>query len=156
MYKNIEKQTKLNLKELVKYQEGQVVSKTLVQNDYVSMTIFSFDKGEIISTIAIAVSSIVTTLIILLGVVLIIPLTPLLSSPVLEPAFTQILPALFGGLAVVFVSKNFRLALAPMLLMLVLFIFVPALNASTVGIMVPVGVLFSLGVARVLYKKGLL
>ena len=46
MYKNIEKQTKLNLKELVKYQEGQVVSKTLVQNDYVSMTIFSFDKGE--------------------------------------------------------------------------------------------------------------
>ena len=97
-----------------------------------------------------------TTLIILLGVVLIIPLTPLLSSPVLEPAFTQILPALFGGLAVVFVSKNFRLALAPMLLMLVLFIFVPALNASTVGVMVPVGVLFSLGVARVLYKKGLL
>ena len=101
-------------------------------------------------------SSIVTTLIILLGVVLIIPLTPLLSSPVLEPAFTQILPALFGGLAVVFVSKNFKLALAPMLLMLVLFIFVPALNASTVGVMVPVGVLFSLGVARVLYKKGLL
>ena len=49
MYKNIEKQTKLNLKELVKYQEGQVVSKTLVQNDYVSMTIFSFDKGEEIS-----------------------------------------------------------------------------------------------------------
>ena len=46
MYKNIEKQTKLNLKELVKYQEGQVVSKTLVQNDYVSMTIFSFHKGE--------------------------------------------------------------------------------------------------------------
>ena len=63
--------------------------------------------------------------------------------------------ALFGGLAVVFVSKNFRLALAPLLLMLVLFIFVPALNASTVGIMVPVGVIFSLVVARILYKKGL-
>ena len=42
MYKNIDKQTKLTLKELVEYQEGQVVSKTLVQNDYVSMTIFSF------------------------------------------------------------------------------------------------------------------
>ena len=40
MYKNIDKQTKLTLKELVEYQEGQVVSKTLVQNDYVSMTIF--------------------------------------------------------------------------------------------------------------------
>lgn len=46
MYKNIEKSTKLELKDLVVYQEGQVVSKTLVQNDLVSMTIFSFDKGE--------------------------------------------------------------------------------------------------------------
>lgn len=46
MYKNIEKQTKLNLKELVKYQEGQVVSKTLVQNDYVSMTIFPLTRAR--------------------------------------------------------------------------------------------------------------
>lgn len=50
MYKNIDKQTKLNLKDLVSYQEGQVVSKTLVQNDTVSMTLFSFDRGEEIST----------------------------------------------------------------------------------------------------------
>ncbi len=50
MYKNIEKQTVLELKDLVDYQKGQVVSKTLVQNDYVSMTLFSFDKGEEIST----------------------------------------------------------------------------------------------------------
>lgn len=50
MYKNIEKQVKLNLKDQVAYQKGQVVSKTLVQNEYVSMTIFSFDKGEEIST----------------------------------------------------------------------------------------------------------
>ncbi len=113
------------------------------------------EEGEIISTIAIAVSSIVTTLIIIVGVVLIVPLTPLLSSPVLAPAFSQLLPALFGGLAVVFISKNVRLSIAPVILMLMLFIFVPALNASTVGIMVPVGVVFSLAVARILYKKGL-
>ena len=50
MYKNIDKQVKLELKDLVAYQDGQVVSKTLVQNDFVSMTIFSFDKGEEIST----------------------------------------------------------------------------------------------------------
>ena len=62
MYKNIEKQTKLNLKELVKYQEGQVVSKTLVQNDYVSITIFSFDKGEEISTHAAGGDAMVTVL----------------------------------------------------------------------------------------------
>ena len=43
MYKNIEKQTKLQLKDLVEYQPGQVISKTLVQNEKVRMTIFSFD-----------------------------------------------------------------------------------------------------------------
>jgi quercetin dioxygenase-like cupin family protein len=50
MYKNIEKQTNLKLKDLVAYQPGQVVSKTLVQNEAVSMTVFSFDKGEEISS----------------------------------------------------------------------------------------------------------
>lgn len=114
------------------------------------------EEGEIVSTIAIAVSSIVTTIIIIIGVILITPLTPILDAPVLAPAFAQILPALFGGLGVVFVSKNWKIAVAPVILMLVLFIFVPALNASTVGIMVPVGVLFTIGVSRILYKKQLL
>ena len=114
------------------------------------------EEGEIISTIAIAVSSIVTTIIIIIGVILIIPLSPILSAPVLQPAFAQLLPALFGGLAVVFVAKNAKLSIAPIILMLALFIFVPALNAGTVGIMVPVGVLFTLGVARIMYKKGML
>lgn len=62
MYKNIEKKTKLQLKEQVAYQEGQVVSKTLVQNDTVSMTIFSFDKGEEISTHAAGGDAMVTVL----------------------------------------------------------------------------------------------
>lgn len=62
MYKNIEKQTKLQLKDLVAYQEGQVVSKTLVQNEAVSMTIFSFDKGEEISTHASGGDAMVTVL----------------------------------------------------------------------------------------------
>ncbi len=114
------------------------------------------EEGELVSTIAIAVSSIVTTLIILLGVLLIVPLTPILNAPILEPAFAQILPALFGGLGVVFISKNWKISVAPIVLMLVLFIAVPALNAGTVGIMVPVGVLFTLAVSRILYKKGLL
>jgi hypothetical protein len=116
----------------------------------------SSEEGEVVSTIAIGVSSIVTTLIIILGVLLITPLTPILSAPVLTPAFAQILPALFGGLGVVFISKNWKIAIAPVILMLALFIFVPALNSSTVGIMVPVGVLFTLGVSRILYKKGVL
>ena len=114
------------------------------------------EEGEVVSTIAIAISSIVTTLIIIVGVVLIVPLTPVLQAPQLQPAFDQILPALFGGLGVAFVSKNWKLAVAPVLLMLVLFIFVPALNAGTVGIMVPVSALFTIGVGRLLYKRGLL
>jgi len=114
------------------------------------------EEGEVVSTIAIAVSSIVTTLIIIVGVVLIVPLTPILQAPQLQPAFDQILPALFGGLGVAFVSKNWKLAVAPVLLMLVLFIFVPALNAGTVGIMVPVSALFTIGVGRILYKRGVL
>lgn len=114
----------------------------------------SDEEGEVISTISIAVSSIVTTLIIIFGVICIVPLTPLLESPVLVPAFDMILPALFGGLAVVFISKNLKLSIAPIIIMLVLFVFVPALNAGTVGIMVPVGVICTVVYARILYKKG--
>ncbi len=114
------------------------------------------EEGEIISTISIATSSIVTTIIVILGVILIVPLTPILSSEALDPAFAQMLPALFGGLGVVFVSKNWKLAIAPIVLMLILFITIPALNAGTVGIMVPVGVVFTIIVARIMYKKGIL
>ena len=114
------------------------------------------EEGEIISTIAIATSSIVTTLIVILGVICIVPLTPILSAPILEPAFAQILPALFGGLGVAFVSKNWKIAIAPIALMLILFIFIPALNSGTVGIMVPVSALFTIGMARIMYKKGVL
>ena len=114
------------------------------------------EEGEVISTIAIATSSIVTTLIIIVGVILIVPLTPVLQAPVLQPAFEQILPALFGGLGVAFVSKNWKIAVAPVVLMLILFIFVPALNSGTVGIMVPVSALFTIGTARILYKRGVL
>jgi len=116
----------------------------------------SSEEGEIISTVAIATSSIVTTIIILIGVICIVPLTPVLEAPILEPAFAQMLPALFGGLGVAFVSKNWKIAVAPVVLMLVLFIFVPALNSGTVGIMVPVSVLFTIGVSRILYKRGVL
>ena len=116
----------------------------------------SSEEGEIISTIAIATSSIVTTIIIIIGVICIVPLSPVLEAPVLEPAFAQMLPALFGGLGVAFVSKNWKIAVAPVVLMLALFIFVPALNAGTVGIMVPVSAIFTIITARIMYKKGIL
>lgn len=62
MYKNIEKETKLHLADLVEYCPGQVVSKTLVQNELVSMTIFSLDKGEEISSHSAGGDAMVTVL----------------------------------------------------------------------------------------------
>ena len=96
------------------------------------------EEGEVISTIAIATSSIVTTVVISLGVLMLAQLTPILNSPQLKPAFDNILPALFGGLAVVYVSKNWKIAMAPLIFMIALFLAVPAL-ASSVGVLVPVG-----------------
>lgn len=112
------------------------------------------EEGEVISTIAISTCSIVTTLVLVLGVCALSLITPILNSPVLEPAFNNILPALFGGLAVVYVSKNWKIAMAPLIFMVVLFLLVPSL-AGSVGILVPVGVIISLVSARILYKKGI-
>ena len=73
-------------------------------------------EGEVISTLAIGISSIVTTIILFLGMILLAQLTPILESEILAPAFANILPALFGGLAVVFISKNWKIAVGPTLL----------------------------------------
>lgn len=113
------------------------------------------EEGEIISTIAIATSSIITVLVIAAGVFALGHLEPVLSSPVLKPAFDNILPALFGGLGVVFISKNPKIAAAPLLFMIVLFLIAPGLSGS-VSVLVPVGVLIAIGAARLLYKKGML
>ena len=113
------------------------------------------EEGEVISTIAIATSSIVTTLVIILGVVMLAALTPILNSPVMAPAFDNILPSLFGGLAVVYISKNWKLAVTPLVFMVAVFLAFPSLSGS-VGILVPVGVLITLGAARIMYKRGLL
>ena len=115
----------------------------------------SSEEGEVVSTIAIATSSIVTTVIIAAGVLLLSQIAPFLASETLKPAFDNILPALFGALGVVFVSKNWKIAVAPIVVMVALFLFVPSL-ASAVGILVPVGALIAIGAARILYKKNLL
>ena len=111
------------------------------------------EEGDVISTIAIASSSIVTALVIALGVLLLGFLQPVLEAPALKPAFDNILPALFGALGLVFISKSPKIAAAPLLFMVVLFLAVPSL-ANSVSILVPVGALIAIAVARILYKKG--
>lgn len=112
------------------------------------------EEGEVISTIAIGVSALITTAIIALGVLLLSQIRGFIESPLMQPAFKNILPALFGPLAVVYVSKNWKIAATPLVFMVILFVCVPSLAAS-VGILVPVGALIAIGAARVLYKKGL-
>ncbi len=109
-------------------------------------------EGEVLSTIAVATSSLVTTLVIALGVFCIRFLQPVLESPVLKPAFDNIMPALMGSLGLVYFSKNWKLSIAPLLFMVTLFILVPSLSSS-VGILVPVGALVTWLVGRILQKK---
>ena len=62
MMKNLDVSTVLTLRDQVAYQPGQVVSKTLAQNDAVSVTLFAFDKDEEISTHASGGDAFVTCL----------------------------------------------------------------------------------------------
>ncbi|MBO7736981.1 MAG: hypothetical protein J6S22_03980 [Clostridia bacterium] len=118
------------------------------------------EEGEVISVISTAVSSIVTMFIIILGVILIAFLTPVLENPILKPAFDNLLPALFGSMAVVYISKNWKIAVVPATLMLVVFLTASlatgnsGLAGTLIGIMVPVGVIVSLVSARFMYTKG--
>lgn len=113
------------------------------------------EKGEVISTIAIAASSIVTTLILVIGMLLLNTLRPILESPALAPAFANVLPALFGGLGVVFLSKSWRIALTPMVLMLILFLIKPSMS-SAISLLIPFSAAITMVVARVLYKRKLI
>ena len=110
------------------------------------------EEADVISTIAIAASSIVTTLIIALGALLLFPLRPILESEVLAPAFNNITPALFGALGVIFISKAWKIAVAPIAFMIPFFLFVPN-SRDYVGLMVPVGVIIALIAARIMYRK---
>lgn len=111
------------------------------------------DEGEVISTISIATSSIMTIIIILLGVCLLSALHGFFENPMLAYAFDNVLPALFGGLGVVYMSRYFKIAVLPMTLMVLLFVFVPYLNSGMVGIMIPVSMVITLIYSRILYNR---
>lgn len=98
-------------------------------------------ENEIVSTLSIAVSSLVTIVILALGVLLLQPLQPLLQSPVLQPAFDNVVPALFGAMAYKYYRKNLKLAVWPLLMMSVLFILMPSLQSQTSILILPSGAL---------------
>ena len=98
-------------------------------------------ENEIVSTLSIAVSSLVTIVILALGVLLLQPLQPLLQSPVLQPAFDNVVPALFGAMAYKYYRKNLKLAVWPLVMMSALFILAPALQSQTSILILPSGAL---------------
>ena len=98
-------------------------------------------EHEVISTLSIATSSLVTILVLALGVLLMIPLQPVLQSAVLKPAFANVVPALFGAMACQYFRKDPRLAVVPMCAMTLLFVLVPSLTSSTSMMIMPAGAL---------------
>ena len=98
-------------------------------------------ENEVISTLSIATSALVTIVVLALGVVLLIPLQPVLQSPVLAPAFDNVVPALFGAMAYKYYRKDPLLALIPLTVMIVLFTLVPSLTSSTSFMIIPSGAL---------------
>jgi len=113
------------------------------------------EEGDVISTIAIAVSSIVTVIIVSVFVVLMVPLSPVFSNPVLTPAFSNVVPSLFGGMMVAYIAKCAKVAVPVILLGAVLFVAVPAL-AGVYPLILPVFALLAIGYARILYRRNLI
>ena len=102
-------------------------------------------ENEIVSTLSIATSSLVT-------IVILVPLQPVLQSPALQPAFANVVPALFGAMAYQYYRKNIVVAIAPLVVMSVLFTLVPGLISSTSFMIIPSGAL-AIGIAYTIYKK---
>ncbi len=109
-------------------------------------------ENEIISTLSIATSSLVTIVVLALGVALLVPLQPVLQSPVLQPAFANVVPALFGAMAYQYFRKNVQVAVAPLVVMSLLFMLVPSLTGSTSFMIIPSGAL-AIGIAYSIYRK---
>ena len=99
-------------------------------------------ENEIISTLSVATSALVTMVVIFIGVLLLIPLTPLLNNPVIKPAFDNVLPAI----------KSLKLSVLPLLLMSVLCILIPSLIAQTSTMIIVIGA-FSIALSYLMYRK---
>jgi len=109
-------------------------------------------ENEIISTLSIAASSLVTIVVLALGVVMLIPLQPVLQSPSLQPAFDNVVPALFGAMAYKYYRGNLKIAAVPLLVMAVLFILVPGLTGSTSFMIIPSGAI-AIGLAYLYHRR---
>lgn len=109
-------------------------------------------ENEIVSTLSVAASSLVTTVVIAVGVLLMIPLRPVLEAPVLQPAYNNVVPALFGAMAYKYFRKAKKLVAAPLIVMTVLFIVAPGL-ISSVGFLMLISGAIAIAQAFYAFKK---
>ena len=110
------------------------------------------EEGEVISTIAIATSSIVTTAVLAIGILIFAPfLQTFTESALLMPAFKQVIPALFGALGAGYFVKNWKISIVPIIFMLVILVFVPTIGAST---LIFPGIVASVIGAFAMYQAG--
>lgn len=107
------------------------------------------EESDVISTLAMAVSAIVSIIVICIGVIAIAPLTSVLENPVLRPAFENIVPALFGALGVSMIGKHYKLALVPFGLGILLL----GTNIINSAIVLPILVFAGILTARFMYVK---
>lgn len=110
------------------------------------------EEGEVISTIAIATSSIVTTVVLAIGVLAFAPfLETFTSSTLLMPAFKEVIPALFGALGAGYFVTHWKISFVPIIFMLIILIFVPTIGAST---LIFPGIVASVLGAFLMYQAG--
>lgn len=110
------------------------------------------DEAEIIATLSVAASSIVTTVIIFVGVVLLLPYLGIVQK-FLGPVTDYLVPAIFGALGLVFVVRHWKLTIVPLTVMLLLFAFVVK-DPTIQPVFVPIASLLSMLTARWMFKKG--
>lgn len=109
-------------------------------------------ENDIVSTLSVATSALVNTLVLALGVALLVPLTPVLENPVLIPGFNQVIPALFGALAYKYFRQSIKVTAVPLVLMCALCVALPSLIGSVAFLMLGSGAL-AIGIAYMLWRR---
>ncbi|GKX31962.1 hypothetical protein SH1V18_44420 [Vallitalea longa] len=110
------------------------------------------EEGEVIAGISVAVSAIVTVIVVFIGMLAVVPLEPVLNSPVLKPAFDNILPALFGALGAYWIQKQWKLAIVPLTFVVLAFALFN-IPSGAEGVMIPIMGIISVISARIMYNK---
>jgi hypothetical protein len=111
------------------------------------------EENEVISTISVAFSSITTVLIMTVGVLALVPLRPLLNSPVLAPAFNWVVSALFGALGYKYFKSHWKLVVVPLVFVVILSVISPSFVYGNIVIVIVLAALVSVGVSRIMWKK---